>query len=57
MLLVDVVHACGLMEGSVTGCIDPAVLDRLNSEDAGGQYDSSGGSNGAGNPAGSVCAG
>jgi len=41
----------------VTGCIDPAVLDRLNPDDAGGQYDSSGGSSGTGNPAGSVCNG
>ena len=41
----------------MTGCIDPTVLDRLNPDDAGGQYDSSGGSSGAGNPVGSVCAG
>lgn len=41
----------------VTGCIDPSTLDRLNAEDPGGQYDSSGGTGGNGNPAGSVCKG
>jgi len=41
----------------VTGCIDPFVLDRLDPDDAGGQYDSSGGISGAGNPVGSVCTG
>ena len=42
---------------SVTGCIRPETLDRINPNDAGGQYDSSGGQGGNGNPAGSVCTG
>jgi len=42
---------------TVTGCIDPSALDRLDPDDAGGQYDSSGGISGAGNPIGSVCIG
>jgi len=42
---------------SVTGCINPQTLDRINPDDAGGQYDSSGGAGGQGNPAGSVCTG
>lgn len=42
---------------SVTGCIRPAKLDRLNVNDGGGQYDSSGGAGGLGNPKGSVCLG
>ncbi|KAF8153778.1 hypothetical protein B0H34DRAFT_676695 [Crassisporium funariophilum] len=41
----------------LTGCINPGSLDRLNSNDAGGQYDSSGGQGGKGNPSGSVCSG
>ncbi|KJA16121.1 hypothetical protein HYPSUDRAFT_148164 [Hypholoma sublateritium FD-334 SS-4] len=41
----------------LTGCINPGVLDRINADDAGGQYDSSGGSSGTGNPVGSVCVG
>jgi len=41
----------------LTGCIDPSVLDRLDPDDAGGQYDSSGGTSGTGNPIGSVCTG
>jgi len=41
----------------LTGCINPETLDRINSDDSGGQYDSSGGANGQGNPAGSVCTG
>ena len=41
----------------VTGCINPETLDRINPGDAGGQYDSSGGQGGQGNPAGSVCTG
>ena len=41
----------------MTGCINPNVLDRINADDAGGQYDSSGGSSGSGNPVGSVCVG
>ena len=32
-------------------------MDRINADDAGGQYDSSGGADGDGNPAGSVCTG
>jgi hypothetical protein len=32
-------------------------LDRINGRDDGGQYDSSGGKDGVGNPAGSVCSG
>ncbi|KAJ3549780.1 hypothetical protein NMY22_g747 [Coprinellus aureogranulatus] len=39
----------------LTGCIDPSNLDRLNSNDDGGQYDSSGGRSGNGNPEGSAC--
>jgi hypothetical protein len=42
---------------SVTGCIDPSTVDRLKPDDSGGQYDSSGGIDEAGNPAGSTCAG
>jgi hypothetical protein len=41
----------------VTGCIRPELLSRLNPGDEGGQYDSSGGAGGQGNPAGSVCLG
>ncbi|KAF8178938.1 hypothetical protein BJ912DRAFT_648627 [Pholiota molesta] len=41
----------------LTGCINPSSLDRINEGDAGGQYDSSGGPDGTGNPSGSVCAG
>lgn len=46
--------ACMLI---VTGCINAETLDRINPDDAGGQYDSSGGADGDGNPAGSVCTG
>jgi len=42
---------------AVTGCIRPETLDRLNPGDAGGQYDSSGGEGGNGNPQGSACLG
>ena len=42
---------------AVTGCIRPSHLSRLNPNDAGGQYDSSGGAGGHGNPAGSQCLG
>ncbi|KAG6833105.1 hypothetical protein H0H87_011213 [Tephrocybe sp. NHM501043] len=42
---------------AVTGCIRPELVDRLNPADAGGQYDSSGGAGGRGNPAGSKCIG
>jgi len=41
----------------LTGCINPGTLDRINSDDSGGQYDSSGGEGGQGNPAGSACTG
>ncbi|KAH8925260.1 hypothetical protein BT69DRAFT_1240244 [Atractiella rhizophila] len=41
----------------LTGCIDPSKSDRLNANDGGGQYDSSGGDGGQGNPKGSVCTG
>ncbi|KAK7052502.1 hypothetical protein R3P38DRAFT_2860684 [Favolaschia claudopus] len=41
----------------LTGCIRPETLDRLNPNDGGGQYDSSGGDGGQGNPKGSVCLG
>ncbi|KAF7368793.1 Allergen protein [Mycena venus] len=41
----------------LTGCIDPGLLDRLNPGDGGGQYDSSGGVGGRGNPQGSACLG
>ncbi|KXN82974.1 hypothetical protein AN958_01979 [Leucoagaricus sp. SymC.cos] len=41
----------------LTGCIRPETIDRLNRSDGGGQYDSSGGAGGRGNPRDSVCAG
>ncbi|KAM6495056.1 hypothetical protein JOM56_009679 [Amanita muscaria] len=41
----------------LTGCINSDTLDRLNPSDGGGQYDSNGGSDGTGNPSGSVCIG
>lgn len=41
----------------VTGCIRPSHLTRLNPGDEGGQYDSSGGAGGKGNPQGSQCLG
>lgn len=41
----------------LTGCIRPETVDRLNPSDGGGQYDSSGGVGGDGNPAGSKCDG
>ena len=41
----------------VTGCIRPETVDRLNPNDSGGQYDSSGGAGGNGNPQGSKCLG
>jgi len=40
----------------VTGCITKS-FSQLNPHDSGGQYDSSGGAGGKGNPAGSVCTG
>ena len=42
---------------SVTGCINPETLDRLDPNDDGGQYDSNGGADGQGNPQGSMCIG
>jgi len=47
----------GARFAQLTGCIRPELVDRLNPFDAGGQYDSSGGVGGQGNPAGSVCLG
>ncbi|KAG8963238.1 hypothetical protein FRC03_003240 [Tulasnella sp. 419] len=41
----------------LTGCISTKTLDRLNPSDGGGQYDSSGGAGGKGNPQGSKCTG
>ena len=41
----------------MTGCIRPEKLSRLNPNDAGGQYDSSGGVGGKGNPQDSQCLG
>ncbi|KAF9531440.1 hypothetical protein CPB83DRAFT_849026 [Crepidotus variabilis] len=56
----NVTYMSGTKEGrfaQLTGCINPSVLDRINGNDAGGQYDSSGGPTGTGNPVGSVCTG
>jgi len=50
-------HCRQLTVDSVTGCIRPETVDRLNSDDMGGQYDSSGGADGVGNPRDSVCSG
>ncbi|KAG9088362.1 hypothetical protein FS749_002224 [Ceratobasidium sp. UAMH 11750] len=47
----------GARYAQLTGCIRPETLDRLNSNDDGGQYDSSGGDGGNGNPQGSKCLG
>ncbi|CCO33930.1 hypothetical protein BN14_08017 [Rhizoctonia solani AG-1 IB] len=47
----------GARYAQLTGCIRPETLDRLNVNDGGGQYDSSGGDGGKGNPQGSVCLG
>ncbi|THV01051.1 hypothetical protein K435DRAFT_963722 [Dendrothele bispora CBS 962.96] len=47
----------GARFAQLTGCIRPELVDRLNTNDGGGQYDSSGGANGQGNPEGSVCLG
>ncbi|KAI9235664.1 MAG: hypothetical protein BYD32DRAFT_370655 [Podila humilis] len=49
--------ANGQRYAQLTGCIRPETLDRINPNDAGGQYDSSGGAGGQGNPEGSVCVG
>ncbi|TFK33463.1 hypothetical protein BDQ12DRAFT_691142 [Crucibulum laeve] len=47
----------GQRYAQLTGCIRPELLSRLNPSDGGGQYDSSGGDGGLGNPAGSKCLG
>ncbi|KAL0063426.1 hypothetical protein AAF712_009630 [Marasmius tenuissimus] len=47
----------GARFAQLTGCIRPELVDRLNPNDDGGQYDSSGGDGGRGNPEGSVCLG
>lgn len=47
----------GARYAQITGCIRPETLDRLVPSDGGGQYDSSGGAGGLGNPAGSKCLG
>ncbi|KAG7090001.1 hypothetical protein E1B28_011623 [Marasmius oreades] len=47
----------GARFAQLTGCIDSGMVDRLNPDDLGGQYDSSGGKKGEGNPANSVCLG
>ncbi|EAU85245.1 hypothetical protein CC1G_10031 [Coprinopsis cinerea okayama7 len=49
--------ASGARFAQLTGCIRPELVDRLNVNDGGGQYDSSGGDGRHGNPAGSVCLG
>ncbi|KAF9048860.1 hypothetical protein BJ165DRAFT_1580357 [Panaeolus papilionaceus] len=47
----------GARYAQLTGCIRPEKLSRLNPNDGGGQYDSSGGDGGLGNPQGSKCLG
>ncbi|PPQ83505.1 hypothetical protein CVT25_006995 [Psilocybe cyanescens] len=47
----------GARFAQLTGCIRPEKLSRLNPNDSGGQYDSSGGAGGLGNPQGSKCLG
>ncbi|CAA7267491.1 unnamed protein product [Cyclocybe aegerita] len=47
----------GARFAQLTGCIRPEKLSRLNPNDPGGQYDSSGGAGGQGNPQGSKCLG
>jgi len=47
----------GARYAQLTGCIRPEKLSRLNVNDGGGQYDSSGGAGGLGNPQGSKCLG
>ncbi|KAL0063427.1 hypothetical protein AAF712_009631 [Marasmius tenuissimus] len=47
----------GARFAQLTGCIRPELVDRLNPNDAGGQYDSNGGDGGRGNPRDSVCLG
>jgi len=41
----------------LTGCINAKGFSQLNAKDGGGQYDSSGGAGGKGNPKNSVCTG
>ncbi|KAG8723065.1 hypothetical protein FRC09_004898 [Ceratobasidium sp. 395] len=47
----------GARRVQLTGCIRPETSTQLNIGDGGGQYDSSGGDGGLGNPQGSVCLG
>ncbi|CAE6401793.1 unnamed protein product [Rhizoctonia solani] len=47
----------GARRVQLTGCIRPELSSQLNPGDGGGQYDSSGGEGGLGNPQGSVCLG
>jgi hypothetical protein len=47
----------GARFAQLTGCIRPEKLSRLVPSDGGGQYDSSGGDGGLGNPQNSVCLG
>ncbi|KAG8732081.1 hypothetical protein FRC12_019449, partial [Ceratobasidium sp. 428] len=47
----------GARQVQLTGCIRPESSTQLNPDDGGGQYDSSGGESGLGNPRGSVCLG
>ncbi|EEB92079.1 hypothetical protein MPER_09465, partial [Moniliophthora perniciosa FA553] len=47
----------GARYAQLTGCIRPELVDRLNPNDGGGQYDSNGGDGGRGNPQDSVCLG
>ncbi|KAG8903600.1 hypothetical protein FRB99_002951 [Tulasnella sp. 403] len=49
--------ASGKAYAQLTGCINPTLIDRLNANDGGGQYDSNGGDGGQGNPQGSKCVG
>jgi hypothetical protein len=49
-------HDSILIGQTVTGCINPG-FSQLNDDDGGGQYDSSGGDGGQGNPRGSACIG
>ncbi|KAJ7701235.1 hypothetical protein B0H17DRAFT_1176597 [Mycena rosella] len=47
----------GKKYAQLTGCIRADQFSQLNADDFGGQYDSSGGSGGHGNPEGSMCLG
>jgi hypothetical protein len=53
----NVSFVAGAGFAQLTGCIRPSHLSRLNTNDSGGQYDSSGGVGGQGNPQGSICLG